>query len=380
MILGIDAFNIRAGGGVTHLVELLRAADPRVHGFKQVIVWGSTATLSKIDEHDWLCKVHVPLLERALPYRIYWHRFMSKKLVQQAGCTLLFVPGGSDANGFTPIVTMSRNMLPFEWREMLRYRSLTAILRLLLIRRTQIVSFKKANGVIFLTKYARQAIFKITGQISGKSMIIPHGISPYFYLTPRVQRSPTDFSDARPCRALYVSAIYAYKHQWHVADAVAQLRKAGLPIKLELIGAPAEGMRRLNAILDKVDPKRDFIKVHGAVPYERLNEFYQGADIGVFASSCENMPNILVENMAAGLPIACSNMGPMPELLGDSGIYFNPCDADDIASALRKLIYSSDLRNNIAQSAFIRAQQYSWKRCADETFSFLSEIAQDKQL
>jgi glycosyltransferase involved in cell wall biosynthesis len=319
-------------------------------------------------------------LERALPYRIYWHRFMSKKIVQQAGCTLLFVPGGSDANGFTPIVTMSRNMLPFEWREMLRYRSLTAIFRLLLIRHTQIVSFKKADGVIFLTKYAREAIFKITGQISGRSMIIPHGISPHFHLTPRVQRSPTDFSDGRPCRALYVSAIYAYKHQWHVADAVAQLREAGLPIKLELIGAPAEGMRRLNAILDKVDPKRDFIKVHGAVPYERLNEFYQGADIGVFASSCENMPNILVENMAAGLPIACSNMGPMPELLGDSGVYFNPCDADDIASALRKLIYSSDLRNNIAQSAFARAHQYSWKRCADETFSFLSEIAQDKQL
>lgn len=40
MILGIDASNIRAGGGVTHLVELLRAANPSVHGFEKVIVWG----------------------------------------------------------------------------------------------------------------------------------------------------------------------------------------------------------------------------------------------------------------------------------------------------------------------------------------------------
>ena len=378
MILGIDAFNIRTGGCLTHLREVLSVVDPHKYGFSKAIIWGSAETLSKINDKEWLEKVVVPLLNRSLPYRLFWHRFLSRKIITEKGCSILFVPGGSNANGYAPVVTMSRNMLPFEWGELFRYRSFTAILRLLLIRRTQINSFKKADGVIFLTKYAREAIFKITGQISGKSMIIPHGISPHFHLTPRAQRSPTDFSDDRPCRALYVSAIYAYKHQWHVAEAVAQLRKAGLPIKLDLIGAPAEGMRRLNAILDKVDPKRDFIKAHGAAPYEKLNEFYQGADIGVFASSCENMPNILLENMAAGLPIACSNMGPMPELLGDSGVYFNPCDADDIASALRKLIYFPDLRNNIAQSAFVRAQQYSWKRCADETFAFLSKIAKEK--
>jgi hypothetical protein len=38
MILGIDASNIREGGGVTHLVELLRSVDPLVHGFSQVVV------------------------------------------------------------------------------------------------------------------------------------------------------------------------------------------------------------------------------------------------------------------------------------------------------------------------------------------------------
>ena len=75
---------------------------------------------------------------------------------------------------------------------------------------------------------------------------------------------------------------------------------------LELIGMQAEGMQRLKSTLDKIDPQRKFIKFYGAMPYEKLNEFYGGADIGLFASSCENMPNILVENMAAGLPIACS--------------------------------------------------------------------------
>ena len=54
MRLGIDASNIRSGGGVTHLVELLRAAEPSAYGFAQVIVWASQATLTRLDERPWL--------------------------------------------------------------------------------------------------------------------------------------------------------------------------------------------------------------------------------------------------------------------------------------------------------------------------------------
>jgi len=378
MILGIDAFNIRTGGCLTHLSEILRVINPSVYGFKKVVIWGNAVTLAKIDDRDWLHKIHAPLLDYTLPYRLFWHRFMSARLVKQAGCDLLYVPGGSDSNGFSPTVTMSQNMLPFEWREIFRYRSPIAILRLLLIRHTQIVSFKKASGIIFLTAYARDAIFKITGKVSGKSIIIPHGISRRFFLKPRSQRTVSEFSDSHPCRILYVSAIYAYKHQWQVAEAVALLRNEGVPIILELIGPPAEGMKLLKNTIDKIDPQRNFIKFHGSVEYEKLNTCYANADIGVFASSCENMPNILIENMAAGLPIACSNMGPMPEMLGDAGVYFNPCDSKDIAGAIRRLMHSSDLRSNLAQLAFDSALQYSWQCCADQTFGFLADIARNE--
>ncbi len=373
MILGIDAFNIRAGGCVTHLCEVLRVVNPLDYGFDRVVVWGNNATLAKIDDRDWLHKIHVPLLDRALPFRMFWHRFMSKKLVKKAGCDLLFVPGGSDANGFSPIVTMSQNMLPFEWGELKRFRSPIAILRLLLIRHTQIISFKRANGVIFLTKYAHEAILKITGKICGELIIIPHGISDIFFIKPRTQRYISDFSDARPCRVLYVSALYTYKHQWHVAEAISLLRAEGIPIVLELIGPEAEGMQRLKKTINKIDPQGNFIHYYGSIPYHKLNDYYAKADIGLFASSCENMPNILLENMAAGLPIACSNMGPMPEILGDAGVYFNPLNPEDIAFSIRNLIHSSDLRSKLSQLAFTRAQQYSWKRCANETFSFLAD-------
>jgi len=323
---------------------------------------------------------HDPFLDRDLPYRVFWQRFRLRKLAEQTGCTVLFVPGGSDASGFKPMVTMSQNLLPFEWRELRRYRWNLYTLKFLLLRWTQCRSFRTANGVIFLTEYARAAVLKVTGKLQGKSVIVPHGINPRFTAPPRPQRASMDFNESHPCRVLYVSIVDVYKHQWHVAEAVAKLRSAGVPVVLELVGPPAGGMGRLKETLNRVDPKGTFITYRGAVPYEKLDAIYAAADIGAFASSCENMPNILLEGMAAGLPMACSHMGPMLEVLGDAGVYFDPEDANSIAGALCKLIASPDLRAQMAQAAFNRAQAYSWKRCADETFEFLARIARESSV
>ena len=75
MILGIDASNIRGGGGVTHLVELLKVATPQNYGFSKVYVWGGKNTLDKIEDRSWLQKVNEPSLNKSLPYRVYWQKF-----------------------------------------------------------------------------------------------------------------------------------------------------------------------------------------------------------------------------------------------------------------------------------------------------------------
>lgn len=86
------------------------------------------------------------------------------------------------------------------------------------------------------------------------------------------------------------------------------------------------------------------------------------------------MSNILLEAMAAGLPIACSNRGSMPEVLGDAGVYFDPEKPEDIVRALQELIDSPTLRTQKAKAAFERVKAYSWQRCASETFNFLAHV------
>ena len=90
MILGIDLSNIRAGGGITHIFEVLRHARPVDFGFKRVIAWGSANTLSSLYDQEWLEKAHLPILDRSLPWRIYWQQFVMPKLLKQNQCDLFF--------------------------------------------------------------------------------------------------------------------------------------------------------------------------------------------------------------------------------------------------------------------------------------------------
>lgn len=376
MRLGIDASNIRAGGGVTHLAELLRAADPLAYGFSEVIVWSGQATLSRIQDRPWLVKSCQPLLERSFPHRALWQRFRLSKLARAGRCDVLFVPGGSYAGNFHPVVTMSRNLLPFEWRELRRFGWSPTTLRYGLLRWSQSRTFRRADGLIFLTRYAQEGVMRVIKATSANVSIIPHGIDGRFFNPPRGTSENSQYSSESPFRLLYVSIINLYKHQWHVAEAVSKLRRDGLPVALDLVGpAYPTALKKLKVVLERLDPAGTFIRYVGPVPHSELPVHYRQADACLFASSCENMPNILMESMASGLPIACSSRGPMPEVLGDAGVYFDPESPDSIADAIRPLFSSPELRVRLAKSAFERAQAFSWRRCAHETFSFLAKMA-----
>lgn len=374
MRLGIDASNIRAGGGVTHLVELLRAAKPQEHGFDEVIVWGGSATLNCLEDRPWLRKVCEPVLDQSLFMRLYWQLFTLDRLLRQEGCDALFVPGGTYPGAFSPFVTVSQNLLPFEWKEARRYGVSWMLLKMILLYKSQKLTFLRANGVIYLTQFARDAVIKKVKQLRGKSVVIPHGVDKRFLLAPREQRDIGSYSLQHPLSILYISPVYVYKHHWRVAEAVAILHEAGFPIKLDLIGsADAPALKHLHQVTSRLDPEERFIYHHGFLPHSEIFCQYHKADIFVFASTCETFGMVITEAMAAGLPIACSNRGPMPEVLGDAGVYFDPEKPAEIAEAIRKLIEDPILRTEKAGAAFDRAKGFTWERCADKTFCFLAE-------
>lgn len=378
MHLGIDASNLSSGGGITHLSRILHAANPIAAGIDKVTVWASQPTISQLPKRDWLHFQNSGWITAGLFLRLASQQLVLPKELERFGCDILFSPGGTlpRISGI-PEVTMSQNMLPFEAREAARFGVLSTMwLKLKLLRISQGRSFRQADGLIFLTHYAQKVIQTELRSISTVSRIISHGIEARFFAAPRPQRSIEKCNAKKPFRFLYVSILMPYKHQISVARAVKNLHSRGFPIEIRFVGVSwATYGRRFQAELAKLDPEGEFLKWEGFATFEAVHRHYQEAEAFVFGSSCENLPNILLEAMASGLPIACSDRGPMTEVLGEAGVYFDPEKTESISDALELLVSDAELRSNLAERAYSQASNYSWEQCAQQTFEFIADTA-----
>ena len=373
-IIGIDASRNRSGGAKAHLIGILSENNPASFGIQEIHLWSYKSLLDQIPEYPWLIKHNPKALEGSLIKQAWWQYCELPKEAKNAGCHIMLNTDAGTIGGFKPSVTMSRDMLSYEKGEMERYGWSIARLRLLALKYIQAQSLKNADGTIFLTRYAADVIQKFTGPLK-KTCIIPHGVGSAF----SQKSSEGNWHHKNPgdeIICLYVSNAAMYKHQWHVVSAIGQLRMRGNKISLVLAGGGSgRAQKRLDDEIRRTDPQGDFIKQIGSVKHEEIPGLLRKADLFIFASSCENMPNTLVEAMASGLPIACSDRGPMPEVLTDAGIYFDPENANSIANAVEEIIRDVSKRTTIAQKAKKISEQYSWERCARQTWEFITQIA-----
>lgn len=372
----IDATNIKAGGGVTHIYELLNAANPNKFGFYKVIIWSCKTTLSKLPKKDWLIPKSHPLLNHGIILRSLWLFFIKPYVLKKDGGSILFTPGGTEFSNFKPMVTMSQNLLPFDYREAKRYGYGFTFIRFLLLRLLQGYTFKKANGVIFLTNYAHDCVINQIDQINGSITIIPHGINTKFFYPPTNKKffSDEDFKSNVSCKLLYVSAVEIYKHQWNIIDAVYELRKSGFNLTLTLVGSRGSGSKLLDKSIKRLNGDDEWLNIHESQSYEDIQNTYRNADIGIFASSCETYGQIVSESLASSLPLVCSSLSAMKEIIGDNAIYFHPEKKDEIKDAIKKLLNSSDLRREFAFNGFNIAKKLTWQNTSDLTFDFLHQI------
>lgn len=372
VVVAIDASRSRSGGAKAHLIGVLNAVSPQDHGIHEVHLWSYAELLDQIPNFSWLIKHSPEALRGSLLKQMWWQYFKLPLELKDVGCQVLLSTDAGTVCQFAPNIVMSRDMLSFEGKEMQRYPLLSfSRLRLWLLKWIQVRSLKRAAGALFLTQYAADAIQKFSGPLKGYR-VIPHGISDEF----RRQTPLSELSGKTgEVRCVYVSNADLYKHQWNVIEAISQLRDLGLNLRLDLVGAGSgAAVGLVEEAVAKFDPQSRFVHVHAAQKHRKIADFLMDADIFIFASSCENMPNTLVEAMAAGLPIACSDRGPMPEVLNNSGVYFNPEIPFSIAKAVKDIIDNPSLRRDIASSALERAQLFSWRRCAKETWAYLLDV------
>jgi glycosyltransferase involved in cell wall biosynthesis len=99
-----------------------------------------------------------------------------------------------------------------------------------------------------------------------------------------------------------------------------------------------------------------------------LEGFYRSASCLVFPSLAEGFGLPVLDAMARGLPVACSDATSLPEVAGDAALYFDPTDVDAIARAIEVMLADTCLRERLRHAGPQQAAKFSWIRTADATY------------
>lgn len=374
MIIVINAFSARIGGGRSYLVNLLEHLphdpDLRIHVFAP----GDLALPE--DPRIIRSRTRWPVVKPLT--RAIWERLVLPRYLRDVGAGLLFCPGGVVGTRPPPgcaLATMFRNMLPFDERARGELRLGWPWLRNRLLPQVMLRSMRGADLTIFISDFARGMIER---RIPLRNAVtIPHGIPTSFRVAGKDLPRPA--GAGRGDYLLYVSRLESYKHHREVVEAFSGLPEDLLGSARLLFAGEADSpdARSLRALVARLNLDERVLFL-GPVPYRELPAYYRNARALVFASSCENCPNILLESLGAGRPILCSNVMPMPEFGGDAVAYFSPFEPAELRDQMERVLRDEELAHRLAAAAAKQSLHYDWKHAADATWRCLIETANDR--
>ena len=152
-----------------------------------------------------------------------------------------------------------------------------------------------------------------------------------------------------------------------LVEAMVAVREAVPGAVLVLPGyAPPEADSALRARAAQLG-LADAVHFSGFVSHEDLDGLYVAADAFVMPSLVEGFGLPVLEALQRGAPVACSRGTAPEEIAGPSALTFDPLSVPEIAAATVRLLTDDALRSTFAQSGPLRAAQYTWERCADQT-------------
>lgn len=372
MKIVINAYSARMGGGQTYLKNIL-AHLPARENLDVLVLAPASLQLPALPQ---VKRVHSGWPTTNPLMRALWERWALPRYLRRECADVLFCPGGvvgTRVPSGCKVVTMFRNMIPFDPALVGSMPLGLERLRNVILRRVLLRSMARADLTIFISDHARGLIERLAR--IPNPVTIPHGISEKFRSAGQELPRPLNAPQGR--YLLYVSRFDIYKHHREVVTAFAAL-PSELREGLTLVFLGETDMPEAEPVAQLIQELGldGQVMMPGAVPYESLPAWYQHAQAILFASSCENCPNILLESMGSGRPVLSSNVMPMPEFGGAEIGYFSPFNSQDIVRAMFEVLSDSEYAQSIARAALLQSDRYDWKITAQETWGRLFELAE----
>ena len=131
-------------------------------------------------------------------------------------------------------------------------------------------------------------------------------------------------------------------------------------------GCAKQGHAELQATVDGLG-LGESVRILGYLPFADLPGLFNLARVMVFPSLFEGFGIPLVEAMACGCPVVCSNVTSIPEVVGHAGLLFDPHSVEEIAERVWAVWDSDEMRLDLRRQGLARARLFDWAITARKT-------------
>jgi glycosyltransferase involved in cell wall biosynthesis len=308
---------------------------------------------------------------RLIPLRRLWtHLRLSSELLQHPP-DLLFVP-----SHVLPLVHPKRCVVTIHDLGFQYYPQAHTLSQNLYLRWSTRHNARAATRLLVDSEATRQDLVRYYGTPESKIVVVYPGRDES--LAP-----VTDPSELSTIRArygisadyfLYVGTLHPRKNLVRLVQAFgAFTQNTSSDLQLVLAGRKGWLYDDIWAQVRKLS-LTERIVFTGYVPAEDLPALLSGARAFVYPSLYEGFGLPVLEAMACGTPVICSNVSSLPEVAGDAAILIEPLDVESISAALTSTAVDDALCRELVTRGFKQKEHFSWRRCAQETLEVLEDV------
>jgi len=250
------------------------------------------------------------------------------------------------ADNFMPLYAGPKTVLTVHDLIFLEYPELFTLPERIILKNI-IQSLKRARAVVTLSNYSKQKIIEFSGINPDKVRVIGSVCRNEF----RKLENPTQQDEGF---ILYVGRLNARKN---IILLLRAYKNLGGQEKLVLVGTWDWKKEDIKGEIERLGIK-DKVIIKGYVSEKDLIRLYNQARVFVYVSLAEGFGLPVVEAMACGAPVVCSNNTAMAEVAGKAAMLVDPYNTDDITSGMRRVLEDRVLREDLIRRGFEIARQY----------------------
>ena len=237
---------------------------------------------------------------------------------------------------------------------------------------------KQADKLIAVSESTKKDLLKFYPQINEKNIrVIYHGFDGKIFKKEISDEEMETVLKKNRLRSksyiLFVGAIQPRKNLEILIDAFDLVKKNYPELKLAIAGEKAWMWKNTGERISKSPFRKDII-ICEKVSFEELAVLYRQAAVFVFPELYAGFGLPLLEAMASGVPIIAARNSSLPEIGSDAALYFDSGNRWDLAEKINSILDDEELRKKLVEKGRKRIENFSWEKCAKETFNYLTSF------